>query len=223
MKKSIILLSLFLITNLAFAQKVSPDTTKKEYKNIIGLDATWLVRQLINSGTPSSGYNYYSPYAISYRRIFGGNAIRAQIGGIIWTSESKTNDTTRGVTSRNNYDFSLGFEHYKYLSKRFTCYFGIDLTTSYREYKSKGWYTNTQYSEQTQTTTSYGFTPLMGLVFEITPRMSIATETGYNISYETSLNSTKRYPATIWDDKKTEAGWTSNFYAPASLIFRLKI
>ncbi len=223
MKKLIALLSLLFVTNHTFAQKVHPDTTKKEFKNIVGLDATWMVRQLINSGSPSSGYNYYSPYFISYRRIFGGNAVRAQIGGMIWTTESKTNDTTRGITSRNNYYFTLGFEHYKYLSKRFTCYFGIDLTTSYREYKTKGWYTNTEYSEQIQTTSDYGFTPLLGLVFEITSRMSVATETGYNISYQTSISSTKRYPPTIWDTKKSEAGWISSFYAPASIIFRFKI
>ena len=68
MKAFILILTILFFSTFAFGQITKPDSTKKEFKNIIELDATGLLNQfLFTSGT---GNSYYGGlYMISYKRV----------------------------------------------------------------------------------------------------------------------------------------------------------
>lgn len=201
-----------------FGQGTSVDTTKKEHNNIISFDVTSFIRQF---ATSNSSINY-SPYMLSYRRIIKNNAIKLSVGGVFVSSNGAQNDTLKSVNSKNNYYVALGFEHYSYLSKRWTFYYGIDLTTKYLVTTSNIKWSSSHSEETKNETIDYGFSPTLGIVFEITKRMSIATETSYNISYQKFMYTSTNYQNTQTTFRNKSNSIHSTFYAPTTINFRFK-
>lgn len=218
MKKNILTLIAIVLSGILFSQTTTPDTTKKEFKNIIGLDATGLFRQFFNLNS-SSYYSY--PYIISYKRVFKNNALRINAGGNIQTTNGTTNDTLKGTTTRNDLFVGIGFEHYSYISKRWNIYFGADAILKYQNYNYKSSRTATTSYQQTQTEYGYGVSPLVGIQFLINSRLSIATETSYDITYNTTSSSQNNTPASINDRRTNSTGISTQFHAPTGIIFRV--
>ena len=228
MKKIILLLVVVVLTLSVSGQEIIKDTTQKKerrarhsYKNIIAIDATKLLSQFFNFN--ASNYNYFSsPYMITYRRVFKRNAIRLGVGGNVASSERILNDSLTSKSARNDYSIGLGFEHYNYLSQRWSYYYGVELTmfnsiTSYR-YP----YSSLNYQESSTNSKGYGVAPLLGIVFRISKRMSVATETSYNLSYIQTTSRSRSVPWNPYDNKSVSKGLQSIFNPPTSISFRFK-
>lgn len=219
MKKIILTLTVVALTTFAFGQVTTPDTTKKEFKNVIGIDATGLLRQFFNFNT-TSYFNY--PYMIGYKRIFKSYAFRIGAGGNFSNTNITSNDTLPGKRTYSNFNFGIGLEHYSYLGKRWNFYFGADAIVkySYNDYQSS-WTASTS-NRQTSTNYGYGVSPLLGLQFKINSRLSIATETSYDITYTTSKDSSTRTPSSVYDSHSKSTGLKTNFNAPTTINFRIQ-
>jgi hypothetical protein len=212
MKKISSILLLFSITTFSFSQIVTPDTSKREYKNVIGLDATGILREVVNlSSTPY----FYSPYIISYRRIIKRNAIRVNIGGYISNSDVAINGNTM-KNSTSSFDFAVGFEHYAYLTKRWNYYYGIDLLT--KIYYTEG-ITNNAINRMTKN--SFGISPLVGLQFRINPRMSISTEASYDIIYA-MIKTSSTFNFSPYSSNSSRTAFEARFNSPLSISFRIQ-
>jgi len=218
MKKIILTLTAISLTCFLFGQTTTLDTTKKEYKNVVGLDATGLLRQFFNLNT-SSYYSY--PYIISYKRIFKNNALRVSAGGNFYNNNGSTNDTLVGKTTRNEFNAGVGFEHYSYISKRWNIYFGADAIVNYRNYDQQSSRTASTSYRYTQTTYGFGASPLLGIQFIINSRLSVATETSYDVTFTTATSSQTETPASIYDKKSKSTGIETQFHAPTGIIFRI--
>jgi hypothetical protein len=216
MKTSILILLTAVFSISALGQEVKRDTTKKEYKNIIGVDVTGILKQVFNPGS----VNFYYPYMLTYRRVIKSNAIRFGVGGSFYNSHGTSNDTIKTSTSRNSLNIGLGFEHYCYLGRRWDFYFGVELTakaSSNDNIQS----TNNTSSEYYSFTSSYGLSPLLGIVFKISKRIVIATETSYNVGYfftNTYGSNTLYYP----NKQNFSSGIQTTFIPPTALNLRFK-
>ncbi len=219
MKITILIAAVFLTTTI-YGQGTTIDSTKKDYKNIIAIDATGFLKLFFNSS--STPFYPYSIYLLTYRRVIKDNAIKLAVGGNFNTANSIKNDSLKSTRSTNNFNFALGVEHYQYLNKRWAFYYGIDATTKYLISKNKSYRTSTEYYESKNETTSYGLSTALGILFHITKRINISTETSYNISYEESFSSSKEYSYSQYDRKSVDNGIHSTFFPPTSVYFRFK-
>jgi hypothetical protein len=193
---------------------------RKGYKNSIAVDMTALLGQFFNL---NDNYYYYSPgYMVTYRRFIGRYAIRFDAGGNVSTDHSVTSDTVKSDQNRTTYAFALGFESYKRIMNRWSYYFGIDLTTSYRLNYGRNQSAPDRGSEYSSDVRSFGVSPLLGILFRINRRMSVSTETSYNISYVVSTDRKIYYPDPKYNSNTNSTGIESTFFPPVNISFRLK-
>ncbi|MFN8116339.1 MAG: hypothetical protein U0W65_09515 [Bacteroidia bacterium] len=218
--KHLIFIVLLVLTTAVFGQGTSIDTTKKEHNNIISIDATGLLRQFFNLNT--NNYYPYTPYILTYRRVIKNNAIKLAVGADISINKGTSNDSLKSSGERNSYNVALGIEHYKYLNKRWNFYYGIDAVYQYSTNKSKYPRTTTTYYESSSESKSYGIAPTLGILFRITNRMSLSTETSYSISYVLTTSKQNEFPSSQYDRKSTSSNIMTAYFAPTALNFRFK-
>ncbi len=219
MKKIILTLTVIIITSCLYGQVTYPDTTKKECKNVIEVNITGLIGQFLNLNT--MGYYSYSPYMMSYKRIFKNCAIRLGVGGSTSSSEVTNNDTLHGKSIYNNYNVGLGYEHYSYLTKRWTLYFGIDAIASHMLHIYENDYSTTSSTKDRSTNCSFGASPFVGLVFRLNSRLSLSTETSYDISYFISESKSVHTPLSSYNSHTKGNGTQTGFNAPTSINIRI--
>ena len=215
-----LIIAMVLLSTRIFSQGTIEDTIKKVHNNIISIDATGLLRQFFNLNTGSGYLN--NDYIIAYRRVLKNNALKLELGGDISNNNGKLNDTLTNSYTNYILNISLGFEHYSYLSKKWTFYYGINAVFNYSEYKNKSDWTTNSYCTNANSSKSIGLAPVLGIVFKITNRVSIATETSYNFSYVRTEMSNSAVPYSQNDRKSTTAGFDTRFFAPTQLSFRFK-
>jgi hypothetical protein len=222
MKNSILTLLLLVFTTFAFGQITQPDTTKKEFKNIIELDATGLLQQFLFTSGTGSGYYNITPYMISYKRIFNNNnAIRFGVGGTTSKDNSTTNDSIENSSKRTNFNVGIGVEHYAYLTKRWNFFFGIDAIANYSENEYVQDNTTGTTNTTKQINYGYGVSPLVGIQFKINSRISVSTETRYDIVFTQGDSKRTYIPDSSFDTKTKSNGIRTTFNAPVNINFRV--
>lgn len=117
---------------------------------------------------------------------------------------------------------AIGLEHYQYLGKKWTFYYGIDITSDFNSNKSKSDRTKNSYYESVDESNGFGISPVLGIVFQITNRMSVATETSYNMSYTKTISRKTEYPLSQYNRNSFDAGLQSTFIPPTAINFRFK-
>jgi hypothetical protein len=220
MKKSILILSMVAFTSFVFGQITKPDSTKKEYKNIIELDATGLLHQFFFTSGTGNGY-YGGLYMISYKRVFKSSAIRFGIGGNIYDDNSTENDTIESSRASSSFNVGIGIEHYIYLTKRFNFFFGIDAVVNYNKNEYVQGNSDNSTYRSTQLNYGYGVSPLVGIQFKLNNRMSVSTETNYSITYTKGESKTAWTPESSFDTETKSNGIQTSFSAPVNVKFRI--
>ena len=227
MKKIIFTLSAIIISVSIYGQELTQDTSKKEFNNVIGLNITGLLNQIryyypYDYNQYPYYYNIPSQYIITYKRIYKKSAIRFGIGGMISNNSSTNNDTIDSDTKSGNINIGVGYEHYGYISKKWTFYYGIDIIGNYNYSDYQYEYSANTISKETSTTIQYGASPLFGLIFRFNKRISIATETSYDIMYTQTKreNSYSNNPNNKSNYKST--GVQTQFNAPTAFIIRIQ-
>lgn len=222
MKKLFFTTVAFFVLTITYGQTAILDTTKKEFKNVIGVDVTALLRQFFNEGSTTNFYYNY-PIVISYRRIFhSNNALRLGIGGYVDAQNGFTNDTIGGNGNRYAFNIRGGYEHYCYLGKRFMYYFGADMIGGYSYVNSEHHWSTTTSSTQTTTISSCGLAPLLGIVFKINDCMSVSTEANYAIVYSHMKDVRLTVPQSNYNTRSTNNRTTSEFSGPGFIQLRIK-
>jgi len=199
-------------------QVTTPDSIKSECKNIIGVDATGLLKQFFNFG---STYYYNYKYMINYRRIIKSSAVRFGFSGDFHNEDENTNDTLNDKYTMNTIYLGLGIEHYCYIGKNLNLYFGADLISNYSIQDRKYSYDSDSYSQHKTETYYYGLSPLFGIVFRLNSRLSISTETSFDIWYYMSKYKNFYTDSEHNSDSKT-TGFDTQFNAPTCINFRIK-
>lgn len=222
MKKSISTLVLIVLTTFTFGQITQPDSTKQEFKNIIEVDATGLLKQFLFSSGNGSGYYVVTPYMISYKRIFNNNnAIRFGVGGTNNSENATTNDTIYNNQKNTRFNVGVGIEHYAYLTNRWNFFFGIDAIANFSAYKSEQENSAGNIYENEQTKYGYGISPLVGIQFKINSRISVTTETRYDIVFSHFENIKTQTLDSSFDSKTEGKGINTSFNPPVNINFRI--
>ena len=226
MKRIILTFLVIIFTVSIYAQELAPDTSKKEFRNVIGLNITNLLFQngYINT------YDYYpypyyylsSPYMIIYKRIYRKSAIRLGIGWILSNYNNKNNDTLKSNSNNNTLNIGLGYERYGFISKRWTYFYGADAIGSYSHVKSHEYYSYRSNYDNNSTTFKYGISPLFGLMFRFNNRISISTETCYDLTYSQSKTDSYSSSSTTPYSHSISSGLQTAYHAPATIMVRIQ-
>jgi hypothetical protein len=220
MKKLILTLSIVMLATFVFGQVVTPpDSTKKEFKNALVIDATGLLQQFFHLNDNSY---FYDPYLLRYKRFFKSNALRINVGGSYHSNDNKITDSTGYKNFRCSFEFAVGFEHYVYLSKRWNLYFGADAIFDYFKEFSHSYYGTPTYDDS-EISYGYGVSPLLGVQFRINSRLSIATETSCDFQVENFLDKHSSDPASYYNQKTKSMGFATHFHAPTTIQFRIQL
>lgn len=183
MKKFKIVL-FFLIAGITVSAQDSLRTTKK--RNEIGVDLTSFLKYYINFGQETNSVLKNSPFYVQYRfHLRSTNNFRAGIGG--GYNEIKTESTyTVGPANYKNkqqaLNFRLGFEHYENISPKFQVFYGLDVLSGNSLQKNDAQYFNGGYANGYEIKTmSYSIAPVLGIRLKLNKRLSIFTESSFQI------------------------------------------
>lgn len=160
---------------------------KKTYKNELGLDITGFIRQFVanNQSLPQ----YYVPvYYLTYRRHFKFGSIRFAGGGEFSDEEISpgfASDSNEYSKSTASYDLRIGWEFPMVLSPHWQAFYGLDFRPSRGRYRNDAPYWNGGYANGTETKYEiYAATPILGIRYKPTRRISLTTEAGLSIIWE---------------------------------------
>jgi hypothetical protein len=218
--KKLLLFSLLILSFHSFSQNVTADTTKKDFKNVIGIDVTSVIRQFFISGN-TSPLNSNFPTIISYRRIFKSNAAKIALGVSMFTDDRTIDDTIKATTNRSGFTIRLGFEHYCYLGKRWMYYFGADALIGQSTLINETSFSNISSSKSKAVTDAYGFSPVLGITFKINDRLFIATESSLDVILEQIKNESSSFPGANVSNTRSNR-ITTTFNAPQFINLRLR-
>ncbi|MDF2438752.1 MAG: hypothetical protein K0Q95_3128 [Bacteroidota bacterium] len=218
--KKVTLLIILICSLKAYSQNVSADTTKKDFKNAIGIDASTFVRQFFISNNTSLPVQRF-PTILSYRRFIKSSALKIAAGAYVQTTDNTTNDSVGNKTENSGYCIRLGYEHYSYLGKRWMYYFGADLIYAHSKDHSDTHFSTTSASEYTTIATDYGISPLLGINFQITERLSIASEASFDVAYEMGNTKSTAFPSGL-DTHRSSNKIITTFNALQLINLRIK-
>lgn len=170
MKKSILLLILSLSLNTIILSQ-DEDMMEKSTYSEFGVNATSFINEFLSLNNNDADLG---DYMIVYKYHMGDKAFRAGLGG----NFSQLNEDVDGGGSResknNNIQFRIGYEYKKPITNKWLLYTGIDVIGGAENSVS-----NTQTFENikiTNSTTSFGGGPILGIQFFINPNISLGTE-----------------------------------------------
>jgi hypothetical protein len=187
MKKLVFITTLLCMISALQAQ----ESTEKVYKNEFGIDGTNFVKQFLNfnsSSSPTSATPYSPVYYLTYRRKFEKGNIRFGAGG----NFTNNNDASQYVPDSLDFRFHnhtvnlrLGWEFAENLSKRWEVFYGLDMRCNFiknlDEYQENS---SSYYTGYESITNGYNLSPLLGIRFRISKRLSVSTEASYSVQYE---------------------------------------
>jgi hypothetical protein len=207
-----------LLLVISFESYSQKDTNIKSYKNIIGLDAAYLFNQYIY-GIYDRYINFYSNsnYVLSYRRMYKSQALRMALGGAHNDNNQKTNDTQSSKYVYNTFNAGLGYEKHFQLTKRWYAYYGLEFILRYNKNESEYIYSTSYTNKSYIQDIGYGLSPLFGVGCKLNNRISISTESSYNITYTQSDYKYSYSNSPANNRTTTSTGFNATFFAPTSI------
>ena len=209
------------------------DTLKPVRRNELGLDFTPLIKFYLNVGNNSTSLPYQPVYYLTYRYHFKKSNIRCAIGGDYADSEASSpysGDTKTYHNTSHALYFRIGYERFENLSKRWQIFYGIDFRPSVIYEKNDAPYWNGGYANGVEDqTVSLGIAPLLGLRFRINNRVSILTESSYQLNKNNSWQKRyfipvdNSYPAIPGSPKTKSQSVNTTFIFPMALVLTFDI
>jgi hypothetical protein len=98
----------------------------------------------------------------------------------------------------------------------------MDLIGSYSGYDYQYQYSSNNTRKESTSIYRYGVSPLFGLMFRINKRISIATETCYDIAFNQTKREYTYSDNTYSNSTYKSTGLETQFHAPSSLIIRIQ-
>ena len=198
------------------AQVTKPDTATKERRHVIGVEATALLRQFFNSP-----YSSQYPYQVTYRYLTGATAFRAGMNAFASNGSHETNgtfDRDHSIAVR----VGFGIEKYMYLLPRLNFYYGAELIAGFRDSRLVS--NAGAFNELRRTYSNYeaGVSPLIGIQYRFHPRISVSTETLYQLTYEVANQTEKYTTISLSGFDRTSAVFRTSYVLPTSIHFRFQ-
>ncbi len=212
-----------------------------EGKNEISLDITSFAGMIRYQFTGydydtenfNSIYPFYSnnPFYLSYKRKFNNSAIRVGFGALISKNTKQVKNPEADTKDQlGYYNFRIGYEHQKDLSKRWKINYGIDFISSIhiskREDNENFFPINS--SEQVienvtreNHTITYGIGPVLGIRYKLNSNIELGTETSWTISHLKSTWEYKHEVDTENSYKTNSRAIVSNFIIPFNLFLAI--
>lgn len=215
-------------------QNITPDYVTKPHNNELGIDITNLIKQFLNFNSGNFSRYYQPTYYIFYRRHFKNFNIRFKAGGSYsYTTNDAwwaTDPLRSYVFTTSEYDLSVGCEFFSEISEKWKVFYGLDFRPSYAKSYNDAQYWNGGYSHGYDSkTTTYAFSPLLGMQFSPKPRLHVLTE--LSASYLIQKNHSKvlqhpidpMYPVLPDPEPKDNKYIYFNFSEPLFLIVSFDI
>ena len=227
--KSFILSSIFLcsMAQYSHAQEVvtapstSIETPKVKLQHEVGINATFLVKQLLSFGANNS--IPISPYIFLYKLTYKGHGIRLGAGGnsVGLTEKQATFADTKTIVYES-INARIGYEYQHPLGEKWTSWIGLDAV--YGNSISK----NISDSGFDRVTLSNGISNkggalALGVQYNINKHFSIATEATVQATYQINaerkiFSSSGQVPT-----DKVSQGWNISTQAPSSIFIIFKL
>ncbi|MFM9983730.1 MAG: outer membrane beta-barrel protein [Flavobacteriales bacterium] len=175
---------------------------------MVGINATSFVKSFLsfNDQTPAG-----TPFQFTYRHIGdNGKAFRSKLGLNYSNSTSEeAGEDDKSTLTFLNIQLGLGYEKRFQLEKRWLIYTGIDGLFGIEQTILKNTSGNDESTDQEQEVLG-GVSPVLGIQFNITERLSLSTEAGIPIVYKMN---TQKFSGEFSDAKIT----TNSFQLTPSL------
>lgn len=232
MKKIIFSVLFLLIVGIAKTQNESDTLTHFKHEISIVIDdvfaeQTYAVYPFYESFLSLYPYpptiiptgNNVPKIGIAYKYHFPKSAIRSKVSFASKSnSRSNVNDSVNTDDYYTTSSISLGYEWNKTHGK-VEFFYGIDITirSSYYSSESKSTNNGDEYrSETEQNFNAFGLSPLLGVEYKFTPKLTISTEIKYTIeSFDAS--ETRNYSGRR-DEIKFEDSGSNNYFGPLGQI-----
>ena len=157
--KRIILIGLTLLGIVALKAQ------SQDYDRQVGIDASKFLGQFLNFGGSGSSF---SPYYLNYRKLGETTNTRMGFG-------ANLDLQFNGSRSLSSIDFRIGKERFKDFGKKneWRAFYGWDFKTGIEALFNNG--------NNNRSIIKFGLAPVLGLQFRINERITLSTETAYNI------------------------------------------
>jgi hypothetical protein len=228
MKKTIIVLLSTFTYQMGMTQNAQQNNDSFSYHHHeLGLDGTSFIKQFLTFNNQSQAY--FPLYYLTYRFHFKNNSnLRTAIGGKYKKENTKapsSSDPNRAKDYEKSFDFRIGYELTKKLSKRWNAFYGMDLRPSVSHIKNDASGQINGYQRGTMTDIKqFGVAPLLGFKFEINSRVSLTTEASFSINYYEEFSHSyykplfDGVPPKPDDNKKDAYNWYSSLNQPLFII-----
>jgi len=218
MKKSILLLIniLFCFSNILVAQDDNSDSMKKQRFHEFGINVTTFINQFasLNNNDADLG-----DYMITYKYHMGKNAIRFGLGGQFSQIDEPAGGGNR-VTKANNFDVRLGYEWNKFITKKWSFYYGFDAIVGNSQSITIA--NNAEEITTTEKTNYYGGGALIGVQFFLNSHISLATESSLYYRHEKVTDKAEFSLTTDLNTNDVKTNDFADFGLPTALFFVIR-
>jgi hypothetical protein len=165
------LLLLLLLTTLGGFKASAQDTLLYWPKVELGMNITQTLAGFFNAGSQALPTD---PYLFSLKFPGARSTFRTSVNARFRNREEIINFGQRLITERT-FNFRAGLEWRRTLTPRFSFYYGFDAVLQY-ELERVDFNTGGGRIELGSNSTGFGAGPLMGLMFHLTPKILLSTE-----------------------------------------------
>lgn len=165
------LLFLLLMTTMVWGKLSAQDTLLYWPKLELGMNITQTLAGFFNSG----GQNLPTdPYLFSLK-IPGARSTFRTSGNIRFRNREEASNSGQRLIYEKDIQLRAGFEWRRTLTKKFSFYYGLDAVMRYQQ-EDVDFNTNGGTIELGKNSTGFGGGPLMGLLFHLSPKIMLSTE-----------------------------------------------
>lgn len=182
----------------------------------LGINATSFINEFISLNNNSADLG---DYMITYKYHFGAKALRFGLGGQF----SQLNEDVGGGdrdSKSNILEFRIGYEWNKQITKRWAFYTGMDIVGG--NTKSVSETNNFERVTLTNSTTSFGGGPILGIQFFINSHISLATEGSLYYRYSEISDKEEFSISSEFNKDETSSRNAINFGLPTALFFVIR-
>jgi len=180
-----------LFIGIALLWTIAINAQAQDYNRQVGVDASQFLGQFFNFG---GSIDNLSPYYVNFRKLGKTSNTRMGFG-------ANLDLQFNGSRSLSSIDFRIGKERFKDFGKgdQWRAFYGWDFKTGVDALFNNG--------DNNRTSLRFGAAPLLGLQFRINDRITLTTETAYNIWLAIGIA-----------DDQNVVNLTSNFAPPLALF-----